>query len=140
MKRHDRLWVAGSVILVLVGGVLAALALLSGVDRSIVRTAWGLLAVAGILLFAWLSHREVQAKRGGLDSGQEKLLGAIGTVTEDCKPSGRIRVGMEIWDAVASPGAGFRKGERVRIASVKDGFQVVERARAGMGSENDETA
>lgn len=49
-------------------------------------------------------------------TGAEGLIGKRASVIDDCRPSGRVRVAGEIWNAECTEGAGA--GETVRIAAV----------------------
>jgi membrane protein implicated in regulation of membrane protease activity len=70
-------------------------------------TTWGIVAIAAGLLvevgeaafWVWVSKRRRPA------IGVEALVGATGTVVEDCRPRGRVRVAGEIWRAVCAEGA-----------------------------------
>ena len=128
MARQDTLTVVGGIALGLVIVLLALWALANGVDRTVIRTAGWLLGAVGVLIIAWSSHRAVQARRGNLSSGQERLIGAIGCVAVDCAPRGKVRLGLETWDATARPGHSLSMGERVRIVSVEGRTVMVESA------------
>ena len=39
------------------------------------------------------------AYEGSKPSGPEAMIGAVGTVTEDCSPRGLVRIGLELWRA-----------------------------------------
>jgi membrane protein implicated in regulation of membrane protease activity len=57
--------------------------------------------------------------------GTAALVGASALVTEDCRPTGWVRVSGELWRAECADGVSV--GERVRIAAVQGLTLVVER-------------
>jgi membrane protein implicated in regulation of membrane protease activity len=60
--------------------------------------------------FWWTKRRRPQV-------GAEALIDAVGTVVEDCGPTGLIRVQGELWRAHCAAGA--RAGERVRVRGIE---------------------
>ena len=55
-------------------------------------------------------------KRIRVRTGAEGMIGERAQVSEDCRPSGKVRVHGEIWDATCPRGASA--GEAVRVVSV----------------------
>jgi membrane protein implicated in regulation of membrane protease activity len=82
-------------------------------------TPWGIVAIAvGLVIevgeaafWVWVSKRRRPA------IGVEALVGATGTVVEDCHPRGRVRVAGEVWRAVCPAGADA--GAEVLVESVE---------------------
>jgi membrane protein implicated in regulation of membrane protease activity len=82
-------------------------------------TPWGIVAIAvGLFIevgeaafWVWVSKRRRPA------IGVEALVGATGTVVEDCRPRGRVRVAGEVWRAVCPAGADA--GDEVVVESVE---------------------
>jgi membrane protein implicated in regulation of membrane protease activity len=82
-------------------------------------TTWGIVAIAAGLVievgeaafWVWVSKRRRPA------IGVEALPGAVGTVLEDCRPRGRVRVAGEVWRAVCPEGASA--GEEVVVERVE---------------------
>jgi membrane protein implicated in regulation of membrane protease activity len=87
------------------GSVLLVLAIYAAVFW--LPTTWGIVAIAAGLVvevgeaafWVWVSKRRRPA------IGVEALVGATGTVVEDCRPRGRVRVAGETWRAVCAEGA-----------------------------------
>jgi membrane protein implicated in regulation of membrane protease activity len=97
--------------------VLLVLAIYAAV--FLLPTAWGIVAIAAGLVievgeagfWVWVSKRRRPA------IGVEALPGAVGTVVEDCRPHGRVRVAGELWRAVCPEGASA--GEEVVVERVE---------------------
>jgi membrane protein implicated in regulation of membrane protease activity len=70
-------------------------------------TAWGIAAIAaGLVIEVGEAAFWVRvSKRRRPAIGVEALVGATGTVVEDCRPRGRVRVAGEVWRAVCPAGA-----------------------------------
>ena len=84
---------------------------------------WGLIAlVAGLLLeiLEYLGWKRF-LRRYRLRSGPETLIGASGTVVEECAPAGQVRVHGEIWNARSTEPVAA--GEAVRITAL-DGLTL----------------
>ena len=64
-------------------------------------------------------------------TGVEGLIGERGSVIEECRPSGRVKVYGEIWRAECPAPGGVRVGETIRIVSVDGLTLTVERAEGG---------
>jgi len=87
--------------------------------------------VAVVLGVAWLVKDVVlypivrPAYEEGPPHGTEALVGARGVVADRLEPAGRVRVGAELWNAVAArEGVAIEVGEPVVIERV-DGYTVV---------------
>jgi membrane-bound serine protease (ClpP class) len=65
----------------------------------------------------------VRAQRGPVQTGVERLVQEVGTVTHELHPQGKVFVHGEIWDA-ASDAGDIPRGARVRILRV-DGLRLV---------------
>lgn len=63
-------------------------------------------------------------------TGAEGLVGERGSVIEECRPRGRIKVYGEIWTAECA-GEGAGEGEAVRITAVDGLTLTVEPAEGG---------
>jgi membrane-bound serine protease (ClpP class) len=75
------------------------------------------IALAAFCAFVvWLA---VRAQRERVDTGREGMEGAIGSVTEDLDPEGKIFVHGEIWDAVSAGGT-IPKGAKVKVTRVDE--------------------
>ncbi len=82
---------------------------------SIVLPLWVALLVVDAL-GAWTNHRRVQRGRGALDSGSQRLLGRSAEVVA-VRPTPKVRVGGEIWDAEAHDNRSLTVGN---VAPVRD--------------------
>lgn len=68
----------------------------------------------GILLFA------VRAQRAPIRTGQESLIGRMGTVRFDLKPTGAVQLGGELWTAeLTDQGETALQGTRVEVVRVE---------------------
>jgi membrane-bound serine protease (ClpP class) len=75
---------------------------------------------------AWFWWRWTHRRRAVV--GVEALSGAVGEVTEACRPDGWVRVAGELWRAHCEAGADV--GDRVRVRAVDGLTLVVERVDA----------
>jgi len=74
----------------------------------------------------WWEER-AQAKRArGAPAGVVKLVGAEGVVTVPCAPAGRVRIGLELWDARCGGSAVVPAGQRVIVLDFDGGTLLVE--------------
>jgi membrane protein implicated in regulation of membrane protease activity len=88
-------------------------------------TTWGIVAIAAGLVvevgeagfWVWVSKRRRPA------IGVEALAGSVGTVLEDCRPRGRVRVAGEVWRAVCPEGASA--GEEVVVERVESDLTLL---------------
>jgi membrane-bound serine protease (ClpP class) len=83
------------------------------------------LVLAGVCAF--VVRLAYKAHRHRVGTGVEGLAGAIGTVTEELDPDGKVFVHGEIWNA-ASAGGTISQGGRVRVVRVEDMQLTVEPA------------
>ena len=74
-------------------------------------------ALVSALFFIFIIGMAVKARRRPVVSGQEELIGAIGTVLEDFESEGHIRIHSEVWNAHSI--VPMRKGEQVRVQSMQ---------------------
>jgi membrane-bound ClpP family serine protease len=121
------------------GLVRRALAIASGAAVGLVVMEWPfeLPAVQAVILtfsagaFAqvagvWWDER-AQAKRSrGIPAGLIKMVGAEGSIASPCSPLGKVRVGLELWDARSADGAPIGPGQRVVVREVADKTLIVE--------------
>ena len=88
---------------------------------------WGWVVVATAALYeavsSWLGWRWSRHRQEVV--GTAALIGASALVAEDCRPTGWVRVGGELWRAECPDEA--RTGEWVRVAAVRGLTLVVER-------------
>jgi len=87
------------------------------------------LAVTISLLCAIVVRFAIRAHRSRVTTGQEGLVGKIGTASDELAPSGKIFVHGEIWNAVAVGGA-IPHGARVKIIAVDEMTLSVEQVGA----------
>jgi membrane protein implicated in regulation of membrane protease activity len=84
---------------------------------NVVVLALGLIGEVGEASFGiWYSRRRRAA------AGAEAMIGALAKVVEDCRPSGRVSLKGELWEAVCEQGAD--RGTRVRIEAI-DGLTLI---------------
>lgn len=76
-----------------------------------------LIAVAACIEVAQTTFWLWWTKRRRPQVGAETLIDALGTVVEDCAPTGLVRVQGELWRAHCVAGA--RAGERVRVRALE---------------------
>jgi len=76
-------------------------------------------ALAITLMCAFVVRFAIRAHRAKVATGQEGLVGKIGTVSEDLTPEGKIFVHGEIWNAVTAGGP-ISHGARVKIIGVDE--------------------
>jgi membrane-bound serine protease (ClpP class) len=75
------------------------------------------------LIFGFGIRKALQARRAKPTTGQEGLLGAIGTVKVALEPEGSVFVWGERWRATSVDGQSIPAGARVKVAAI-DGFQL----------------
>jgi len=64
-------------------------------------------------------------KRTKATTGAEGMVGKLGQVVRECRPSGTVRLDGELWEARCTGGAG--PGDQVRVESVEGLTLVVSR-------------
>lgn len=116
---------AGGILCLFLGGLM----LYDTPDIPELRVPIGLLAgvstvVGGIA--AALLGLVVRAHRRRVETGEEGLVGKIGTAITDLRPGGRVFVHGETWDAVAA--APLDSGDPVRVVGVEGMTLRVEKA------------
>jgi membrane-bound serine protease (ClpP class) len=88
------------------------------------------LAVAAAVAFGaivvFLATLAIRAMRRRSVTGSEGLVGLMGDAVTALEPRGKVRIGAEYWDAVAT--ASVRAGGRVRVVSVNGLLLTVEAA------------
>ncbi len=77
---------------------------------------WGLVAVGVTVEIAEAALMIRWSRRRGSTVGSNALVGVTGVVIEPCRPSGRVRVGNETWNAHCQSGCDV--GTQVRIVAV----------------------
>lgn len=75
-----------------------------------------------ILVFA------LRAQRTPIRTGQESLVGRVGTARSDISPSGTVQVGGELWSAELEGGESIVAGERVKVVRVQGVHLYVRKA------------
>jgi membrane-bound serine protease (ClpP class) len=76
---------------------------------------WGivLVAVAALIEVAETAFWIRLSRRRRAQVGAETLIGALGIVSEPCRPLGQVRLAGELWQARCEAGAD--EGEEVRV-------------------------
>jgi membrane-bound serine protease (ClpP class) len=115
---HGALTVAGAVTF-----VIGALMLFDPAGEAYQVSIWTALAIAGTLalLLGLALSRVVRAARRPVEVGLGQLVGDEGEVRRD----GYVLVAGELWRARSADGRMLEPGERVRVAAVDDGLQLV---------------
>lgn len=115
----------GGVVCLVLGSVI----LVDGPIPELRVPLWVVLPMSIVLagVCAFVVRLAFKAHRHRVDTGVEGLAGAIGTVTEELDPEGRVFVHGEIWNA-ASAGGPIPQGGRVRVVRVEDMQLTVEPA------------
>ena len=75
----------------------------------------------------WWDGRTAEKRTRGTPAGVVKLVGAEGILTAPCTPTGRVRIGLELWEARCGSGS-VTVGQRVVVRDFDGGTLVVERA------------
>jgi len=75
----------------------------------------------------WLDERTEAKRTRGAPAGFVKLVGAEGILTAPCTPTGKVRIGLELWDARCGSEAVF-VGQRVVVTDFDGGTLLVEPA------------
>lgn len=84
-----------------------------GISPSLI----GAVALTSAAFFIFVIGMALKARGRPVVSGREELIGAIGTILEDCEKEGRIRIHGEVWNA--HPSVPLRRGQLVRVRSIK---------------------
>jgi membrane-bound serine protease (ClpP class) len=71
------------------------------------------------LIFGFGIRKAMQARRAKPVTGQEGLLGAIGTVKVALEPEGSVFVWGERWQATSTSGQPISAGERVKVTAIE---------------------
>ena len=114
----------GGIICLFLGGLM----LYDTPDIPEMRIPYSLLAAVSLALggmVTGLLTLALRAHRSRVATGEEGLVGKIGTAVTDLGPSGRVLVHGEYWDAVADAPLG--EGEQVRVVQVNGMSLQVER-------------
>jgi len=82
------------------------------------------------LLTIFLLNIAVRARRGKVVTGDQGLIGELGTAQTQLKPDGKVFVHGEIWNAHSPSGA--EPGQAVRITGVRDLVLTVEPVPLGV--------
>jgi membrane-bound serine protease (ClpP class) len=77
----------------------------------------GAVALVSALFFIFIIGMALKARQRPVVSGQEELIGAIGTILEDFENEGHIRLHSEVWNARSR--VPLRKGEQARVQSMQ---------------------
>ncbi len=81
------------------------------------------ISFTGILTIA------LRARRLPIRTGQESIIGQVGTARAELAPSGPVQLGSELWTAtLEDPSARLPKGSRVEVVAVQ-GIQIVVRKK-----------
>ena len=81
------------------------------------------------LLTIFLLNIAVRARRGKVVTGDQGLIGELGTAQTQLKPDGKVFVHGEIWNAYSPSGA--EPGQTVRVSAVRDLVLTVEPVPVG---------
>jgi membrane protein implicated in regulation of membrane protease activity len=79
------------------------------------------LAITGASVLVY--YKIIAVMRTKVQTGMEGMIGEDAAVIADINPTGRVRIGGELWRASTRDG-NFRRGERVRICGVQ-GMEVI---------------
>jgi len=79
----------------------------------------GAFTIASLLMFSLVLGMVIRARRRPVVSGEEELIGALGTVLADFDGDGRIHLHSESWHARADQP--LQRGQRVRVTA-RDGL------------------
>jgi membrane-bound serine protease (ClpP class) len=115
---HGALAVAGAITF-----VIGALMLFDPAGPAYQVSVWTALAIAGTLtlLLGIALSRVVRARRNPVEVGVAHLIGGQGEVRRD----GYVFVAGELWRAHTADGTPLVPGERVTVAGVEDGLELV---------------
>ena len=110
----------GGIVAMTLGGLLLINTsfLAEGVNIPLLITT--VLIIAGIFLF--ILRKLIEARRRPYETGEESMIGTLGTVREPLSPSGMVFVNGALWQATSTSGP-LDVGTRVRVAGV-DGLRL----------------
>jgi membrane-bound serine protease (ClpP class) len=74
-------------------------------------------ALVSAAFFMFVVGMALKARRRPVVSGQEELIGAVGTILEDFEGEGRIRIHSEVWNAHSR--IPLQKGQQARVRSMQ---------------------
>ena len=77
--------------------------------------------------FILILYLIAKVRKRKVETGIEAIIGKEGIVIEDLNPEGYIRIDGEIWKAVSIKGEVIKRGERVKVVSIKDLTLYVEK-------------
>ena len=77
----------------------------------------GAVALVSAAFFMFVVGMALKARRRPVVSGQEELIGAVGTILEDFEGNGRIQIHSEVWNAHSN--VPLQKGQQVRVRSMQ---------------------
>jgi membrane-bound serine protease (ClpP class) len=79
---------------------------------------WWIICGLIVVLFIWISIvKSVAAHKNKVASGQESLIGKVGTAKSDIAPEGKFYVNGEYWNAQVT-GEHIMAGEKARVVEV----------------------
>lgn len=90
--------------------------------QMLVAIAITLFVIAGII--AWLLYAAVRAQYRRVKTGEEALIGAIGSAVTDLAPKGEVRVNGEFWRATTKE-AKISNGQIVIVVGLEGMFLTV---------------
>jgi len=116
---HGALTAAGVGSLIIGALVLFNSSNVPGVQHASVPLVIGTSIMTGALFFGILLFA-LRAQKVPIRTGQETLLGKVGTVTVDLNPRGHVQVAGELWTAeLADSSEALPRGTRVAVVGVK---------------------
>jgi membrane-bound serine protease (ClpP class) len=115
---HGALTVAGAVMF-----VIGALMLFDPAGEAYQVSLWTAVAIAGTLalLFGIALTRVARVRKRPVEVGVSRLVGEEGEI----RRNGYVFVDGELWRARTADGEALVPGQRVRVASVDDGLELV---------------
>ena len=129
MTRRSGKWL----LVVMLIAFAAALAIwLSRLSSGIALVTLVLLIAIGTILEPvafWWDERVRSKREGSAPPGILKLVGARGVAATIFAPEGKVRIGIELWDAIGVGGQAIDAGETVVVRGVQDGKLLVDGAK-----------
>jgi membrane-bound serine protease (ClpP class) len=114
----------GAIISFVIGGLLLfnRFGAPSPTMPSIAVSLWVLIPTAVLLLGGggWFMYMVVKSRQTVPASTAETLVGRVGIVTRDLAPTGTVRLGSELWTAVANGDEVIMAGERVEVVGLEE--------------------
>jgi membrane-bound serine protease (ClpP class) len=87
----------------------------SGDEMSLI---WWIVSGIILVVFIWIGVvKSIAAHKIKIASGQESLVGKIGTAKSDIAPEGKFYVNGEYWNARVS-GAHIKAGEKAKVLEI----------------------